>query len=44
LHDLLNELNSVQKGKRTEVYIPIDKEEFVQFILPKVENNNNAKE
>jgi predicted membrane channel-forming protein YqfA (hemolysin III family) len=31
LHDLLEELNSVQKGRRTELYIPIDEEEFEQF-------------
>jgi hypothetical protein len=33
LHDLLEELNRVQKGKSTEIYIPIDEEEFKQFKL-----------
>jgi hypothetical protein len=31
LHDLLEELNEVQKGDRTGLYIPIAEEEFEQF-------------
>ncbi|MCF6201100.1 MAG: hypothetical protein L3J42_03065 [Hydrogenimonas sp.] len=33
LRGLLNELNRVQKGKESRLYIPLSKEEFEQFAL-----------
>jgi len=35
LHDLLNELNRVQKGKAKELAVPLSQEEFEQFVLAK---------
>jgi len=33
LHDLLNEINKVQKGSQKKLFIPLDEVEFEQFVL-----------
>ena len=39
LHELLNRINKIQKGKDTHLLIPIDSEEFEQFVLPLPDKN-----
>ncbi len=40
LHDLLNELNRVQKGKAKELAVPLSQEEFEQFVLAQKDRSN----